>query len=193
MVRAQSPTVPPGSLWTAPQRPWTEADLAHLPEDGHRYEIVDGCLHVTPPYDDAHQRLTEEIVAALRSAAPPGWRPLTRTGVAVGDCRVVADAAVLRPGSPQDAAWATPADVALVVEVESPANRRYARCLKSCVYAEAEIESFWRIECTCNGPVAHLYTRAAAGHYQLHRSVQAGHCVVAELPYAVQVAPATWT
>jgi hypothetical protein len=99
---------------------------------------------------------------------------------------------VLRPGAARGQQWADPLDVALVVEVESAHSRRFDRCLKPGLYAEAGIESYWRIERTAAGPVAHLYTRASAGHYQLHRSVQPGQCVTAELPYAVQVAPATW-
>jgi Uma2 family endonuclease len=178
--------------WRPPETSWTGHDLLSLPDDGHRYEVIDGCLHATPPLSCDHQELVDEIVLTLRSAAPPGWRPISRIGVGIGNSFVIPDATVLRPGSPPDAMWADPVDVALVVEVESPCSRRYDRCLKEGLYAEAGIESYWRIEQTCNGPVAHLYTRAGGGHYHLHRSVQAGHCVVAELPYAVQVAPATW-
>jgi hypothetical protein len=29
--------------------PWTAADLAGLPDDGQRYEIIDGSLLVSPP------------------------------------------------------------------------------------------------------------------------------------------------
>jgi hypothetical protein len=28
---------------------WVEADLDRLPDDGNRYELIDGSLHVTPP------------------------------------------------------------------------------------------------------------------------------------------------
>jgi Uma2 family endonuclease len=182
----------PAYAWRAPEADWTAADLQNLPTDGHRYEVVDGCLHATPTVTDGHQEIVDEIVAALRSAAPPGWRPISRVGVRIAGSCLMPDAVVLRPGSRPDGAWAEPNDLALVVEVESAASRRFDRCLKPGLYADADIESYWRIECTSNGPVAHLYTRAAAGHYQLHRSVNTGECVVAELPYAVQVAPATW-
>ncbi len=29
-------------------RDWTWADLQEIPDDGHRYEIIDGSLHVSP-------------------------------------------------------------------------------------------------------------------------------------------------
>jgi Uma2 family endonuclease len=178
--------------WRPPEATWTEQDLHGLPDDGQRYEIVDGCLHATPPLAGTHQALVDEILAALRSAAPPGWRPIGPIGVRIGESYVTPDAVVLRPGMPPDATWADPADVALVIEVESPHSRRFDRYLKPSLYADAGIEPYWRIECTCNGPVAHLYERPGGGQYRQHRSIQAGHCVVTELPYAVQVAPATW-
>jgi Uma2 family endonuclease len=178
---------------SAPDRPWTETDLQTFSDDGHRYEIVDGGLHVSAPLDGDHQRIVDHVLADLRTAVPPGWQVVGGTGLRAQDSYVTPDIAVLLPGTPAGGSWADPVDVALVVEVESPSSRRFDRCVKPGLYAEAGVESYWRIERTSNGPVAHLYTRAAAGHYELHRSVNPGQCVTAELPYAVQVAPATWS
>lgn len=130
---------------------------------------------------------------ALKAAAPSGWRAIREIGVQLGDSTLIPDVTVLRPSSRFDAMWANPADVALVVEVESKGSRRHDRFTKPSLYAEAGIESYWRIERTSAGPVAHLYSRAAGGHYQLHQSVNPGDSYLAELPFAVQVAPATWT
>jgi Uma2 family endonuclease len=178
--------------WPAPQGDFTADDLLDLPNDGHKYEIIDGGLHVTPPADIEHHSVADDIMIALRTAAPAGWRAIREIGVQLGDSTLVPDVTVLRPGVARDTMWADPADVALVVEVESKGSRRHDRFTKPSLYAEAGIESYWRIERTSAGPVAHLYSRAAAGHYQLHRSVNPGDSHLAELPYAVQVAPATW-
>jgi Uma2 family endonuclease len=115
----------PSSLprWTAPDGPWTEPDLHLFPQDGHRYEIVDGSLHVTPPPDERHEAALRALVTTLRGAAPDGWWVCARMGIAAGDCQLVPDVTVLRPQS-SGATWSDPADVALVVEVESPASRR---------------------------------------------------------------------
>jgi Uma2 family endonuclease len=183
-------------LAPVPDGPWTERNLTGLPVNGHRYEIVDGALVVTPPVDDGHEMLCDEVAAVLRATAPPDWQVVPDVGLRVGDdngdSNLVADVAVLRPGAPADRTWTDTEDVALVVEVESHPSRRWDRCVKPGLYAEAGIESFWRIERTANGPIAHLYTRAAAGHYHLHRSVSTGETHLAELPYAVQLAPASW-
>lgn len=36
-------------------REWTYAEFARLPDDGNRYEVIAGDLHVTPPPDTPHQ------------------------------------------------------------------------------------------------------------------------------------------
>lgn len=177
--------------WVAPEGPWTEPDLHHFPQDGHRYEIVDGSLHVTPPLDDAHETVVDALVAVLRGGAPNGWWAASRMGVRIADSHLVPDVTVLRPGS-SGAVWCDPHDVALVVEVEMPATRRYDRQLKPGLYAEAGIASYWRIELPPGGPVAHLYARPSAGRYRTQSSVPAGRCVRAETPFGVNLTPANW-
>jgi hypothetical protein len=178
--------------WVAPSGPWTAPDLRAFPADEHCYEVLDGCLHVSPPRDDPHDALVSAVVDVLASAAPPSWRPVGGVGLHAGDSFLQPDVVVLRPGTPPAPEWVEPSDVALVVEIETAHSRRYDRWLKPCVYADAGVESYWRVERTHHGPVAHLYTRANAGHYDLHRSVSPGRVVTAELPFAVQIAPATW-
>src|SRR4051794_13873022 len=56
--------------WTAPDGRWTEPDLHLFPQDGHRYEIVDGSLHVTPPLDGPHEAVVRAVLTTLRGAAP---------------------------------------------------------------------------------------------------------------------------
>ena len=118
---------------------------------------------MSPPQDDGHRALVDTIVGLLGSAAPPSWRPLRPVGLRAGDSFVRPDVAVLRPGAPPAADWVDPSDVALVVEVETPHSRRVDRCLKPGLYADAGVESYWRIERTGHGPVAHLYTPGRRG------------------------------
>lgn len=182
-----------GSLvrWTAPLGAWTEPDLHLFPQDGHRYEIIDGSLHVSPPVDSAHEAAVSSVVGALRQAAPDGWWACSRLGIAFGASNLVPDVSVLRPHA-RGASWNNPADVALVVEVETPSTRRIDRLLKPALYAEAGIESYWRVEREPQGPVLSLYGLRADGGYALHRRVHGADLVAVDEPFPVRVAPSTW-
>ena len=52
---------------------WTLDDLAQLPDDGRRYEIIDGSLLilVSPPPSNYHQGLAFDSVARLVSHRHP--------------------------------------------------------------------------------------------------------------------------
>ena len=46
-------------------RPWTRRDLARLPDDGQRYEVLDGDLLVTPAPSPPHQLIALRLGAML--------------------------------------------------------------------------------------------------------------------------------
>lgn len=178
--------------WPTPGEAFRTEDLLDLPSGAHRYEIVEGSLRVEPPCTIAHHAIADEVRSDLKTAAPAGWRAVRQAGIQIGDSLVVPDVTVLLPGTDPMAMFAGPDSVALVVEVESMGSRKHDRFTKPALYAEAGIESYWRVEPTEAGPVAHLYDGASGGHYRHHRSVNPGDSHLVELPYPVQVAPATW-
>ncbi|HEY5879627.1 MAG TPA: hypothetical protein VIU11_12005, partial [Nakamurella sp.] len=47
---------------------WTVDDLLHSPDDGQRYEILDGVLLVTPAPVPAHQTTLLELTLLLHAA-----------------------------------------------------------------------------------------------------------------------------
>jgi len=51
--------------------PLTIADLESMPEDGHRYELIDGTLLVTPAPNTRHQCCVARLLIALGTAAGP--------------------------------------------------------------------------------------------------------------------------
>ena len=77
---------------------WRYADLEQLPDDGHRYEIIDGTLLVnaSPSYD--HQGVVGTLHVLLRTGAPPDFRVLTAPFdvVLADDTVVVPDLVVAR-------------------------------------------------------------------------------------------------
>lgn len=46
-------------------RLWTHRDLDDAPDDGNRYEVIDGVLHVTPSPTTWQQRVIAKLVAIL--------------------------------------------------------------------------------------------------------------------------------
>ncbi|WP_130511103.1 Uma2 family endonuclease [Krasilnikovia cinnamomea] len=182
-----------GSLarWTAPAGAWTKPDLHMFPQDGHRYEIVDGSLHVTPPLDDAHEAAVRALVTTLRGAAPPGWWVCARQGIQVGASNLIPDVTVLRPHS-SGSTWTHPADAALVVEVESAPSRRYDRLLKPALYADAGIPRYWRLELDVGEPALHVYVLESSAGYTHERTVRGVELTVLDAPYPVRVAPSSW-
>jgi Uma2 family endonuclease len=123
---------------------WTEADLDALPDDGHRYEIVDGSLLVTPRATDDHQGVGLNLALLLRQAAAVGWRVLYEVGVRVGG-NLIPDIAVLKPDSARGVEWREASDVALVVEIASKSTEATDRSLKVIKYAEAGVPAYWRV------------------------------------------------
>jgi Uma2 family endonuclease len=49
------------------QTPLTHRDLDDTPDDGNRWEVIDGELHVSPFPTPAHQRAVTKLVKALAS------------------------------------------------------------------------------------------------------------------------------
>ncbi len=168
--------------WSAPVGRWTEPDLHLFPQDGHRYEIVDGALHVTPPADLTHNSVVDQVVLALRTAAPSGWWVCARLGIEIDTSNLVPDVTVLRPRS-SGSTWVDPDDVALVVEVESPETRRYDRLLKPAVYAAAGIQSYWRVE---PGTAVSAYTLDGSAYRQVQR-IESAEQVKLDAPYPIRI------
>lgn len=122
-------------------RGWTWADLQQLPErDGHRYEIVDGSLYVSPSPSRPHQVAAGRIRDLLLEAAPDDVEALETVDVDMGDNVFQPDVVVM----PASAAYSAvgplePGQVLLAVEVVSPPSRRMDRLMKPAVLGEAGV------------------------------------------------------
>src|SRR3954471_21036029 len=125
---------------------YTVADLDDTPDDGQRYEVINGTLVVTPPPFMPHNERSQMIGLALLDQAPSSLKvSLTGTaGVEIETDCLIPDAIVYRAGSypgnlPAEA-------VLLIVEVTSPSNRRNDTVLKLDRYARAGIPHYWVVD-----------------------------------------------
>ncbi|MEQ4208689.1 Uma2 family endonuclease [Actinopolymorpha sp. B17G11] len=165
---------------------WTEDDLAALPDDGHRYEIIDGSLVVSPPPTSRHQSIVGNILAVLRAAAPAGWRVLHEVGLRVPGGNFIADGAALRPGADLDLVWQDPSAVGLVVEVASDSTQDLDDGSKAIKYARAGIPAYWRVARDGSIKVGKI---VRPGEYGLVTKVEVGQVWEATVPFPVMLDP----
>jgi Uma2 family endonuclease len=143
-----------------PLHGWTVDDLDALPDDDHlHYELVDGCLLVTPPPVLRHQSAVTQLSFLLHNAIARDWRVLAEAGLRVDDVNFrVPDVMVIRAEALAKAK-ADPEDVLLAVEVMSQSSVSTDRVAKPAQYAAHGIPHFWRLEL---GPGPVLVTHVLA-------------------------------
>lgn len=164
--------------------PWTVADLASLPDDGLRYELVDGTLLVSPAPSKLHQRAVGNLYLVLRDACPPDlevflaptdYQPtLTRS--------LQPDLLVVRRDDPGPAAVTTP--LALAVEVLSPSSRSVDRVLKRELYEQAGVASYWVVD-----PEVPSITAWTGPSYGEPTVVSGDEQLDVDLPFTIAVRP----
>ncbi len=62
----------------APSEPLTYGYLERMPDDGRRYELIDGVLIVTPSPTTRHQWVVSELFKASTAGVPPTSRCCSR-------------------------------------------------------------------------------------------------------------------
>src|SRR6266568_4957196 len=78
------------SDWPAATGPLTVADLERTPDDGRRYELVDGVLTVSPAPLIPHQVVLLELAVTLRSACPEDLELVPGPGLRMSDLTAAA-------------------------------------------------------------------------------------------------------
>jgi Uma2 family endonuclease len=126
---------------------WTVDDLDDLPEDDtRRYELVDGCLLVSPSPPNAHNGAANELSFLLHASIDPSWRIVAPGAVQLDRRNYREPDLLVLPREAMRKKYADPADALLVVEVMSPSSVTNDRFAKPGQYAQAGIAHYWRIE-----------------------------------------------
>ncbi|MBV8527210.1 MAG: Uma2 family endonuclease [Candidatus Dormibacteraeota bacterium] len=166
-------------------------DLYSLPDDGNRYEILDGAVVMTPPPNTAHQNVAAELTAILRDAtrgrrlkvffAPFAWR--------IGPGQVPEPDLVVAPPE-AFTARALERPPLLVVEILSPSGRGRDLFEKRRIYAEGRAAWYWIAD-----PVQPSLTvlRLAGAAYEDQAHVIADEVYEAREPFPVRVVPSALT
>lgn len=161
----------------------TYEDLCLLPNDGKRYEIIDGELFVTPAPNFGHQIVVTNLVAYLWGFLKD--HPLGRVIVSPFDV-VFSQFDVVEPDilyiSNARASVITEKNAQgspdLVVEVLSPSTKKIDRTTKLKLYARFSVEEYWIIDPEDNS--AEIYRRVNGG-LELAAKLEATDCLTSPL------------
>jgi Uma2 family endonuclease len=166
---------------------FTFEDLDAFPDDGLRYELFDGMLLVTPAPAPLHQQAVLETAVLLRAVCPPD----SRVYVAPLDFRPTPRRSlqpdVLVTRREDVGAKVIERPPLLAVEVLSPSTRSSDWMLKTQLYAEAGVPSYWLVD----PDEPSLTVLELAGEAYVEKAVVRGNEVYdAAAPFGVRVVPA---
>ncbi|MDQ4077878.1 MAG: Uma2 family endonuclease [Chloroflexota bacterium] len=134
------------------QGEWTYEDWLRLPDDGTRYEVINGVLHMTPAPSIAHQDATGNLYFAMKGHADV--QDLGKVFIAPVDVRLPGhpvpfepDILFIRKNRTEIIGEQEIEGVPdLVVEVLSPSNWYYDRKDKFEVYRGAGVQEYWIVD-----------------------------------------------
>ena len=168
-------------------RSLTYADLEHMPDDGHRYELLDGVLIVSPAPRPLHQRAVLHLAIRLSAACPRELEVL----VAPLDVVLAVDTAlqpdVLVARRSDLTTKNLPAAPVLAVEVLSPSTRRIDLLLKRSRYEAAGVASYWVVD--PDAPSLTVF-ELRAGRYGTAVEVRGAERYEASRPFVLTLTPA---
>lgn len=129
-----------------PRRPFTYADLALMPDDGHRYEIIDGVLIVSASPVPVHQRVVTRLLLLLAPLVPDDVEAFAGpVDVKLADDTVLVPDVLLARSETQGPRAVEGAPL-LAVEVLSPSTRNIDLTLKKARLQQAGCRHYWVID-----------------------------------------------
>ena len=174
--------------WPAPGKPFTVAELDRMPDDGHRYELLDGALLVSPRPNNSHQEVAAELLGPLRAACPAGLRALPEPAVQLSrDTEFAPDLVVIRQDQLTERRVTRPP--LLTVEIQSSSSALFDLSTKKAVYERFSIPSYWVVVPDVDQPELIAFA-LRDGRYQQVAHVTGGKPFRAERPFPVEVVPA---
>lgn len=130
---------------------WTAERARALPDDGNRYEVLDGELFVTPAPSRLHQRALQFLNRMLDPYILEhglGELLFSPADIEFSDDRLVQpDLFVTREAVASRAdTWRDIRGLVLAVEVLSPSTARADRNVKSRIYMEEDVGEYWIVD-----------------------------------------------
>jgi Uma2 family endonuclease len=167
--------------------PFTVHDLERMPDDGRRYELIDGTLIVSPAPGTRHQKIVIRLGALLEANCPEGMETLTAPYSVRPSETTELQPDVLVGWSEDFTEKLLPTAPVLAVEVLSPSTALHDINTKKVVYERIGVPSYWIID--PDQPSMEVFELDAERHYQLVAKVTGREAFQARRPFSVRIVP----
>jgi Uma2 family endonuclease len=166
---------------------FTLADLDRLPDNGLRYELVEGVLLVTPSRPAVHQDAVANLALKLRAHCPPTAKVLPGPLAFRPTTELLLQPDVLVFSREDTGTEWLELPLLLAVEVLCSATRTTDLVLKRVMYEQSGVESYWIFD-----PEVEMLTvlELEDGRYVERDVVKGEEAFEADVPFAVRVVPA---
>ncbi|HEY0639538.1 MAG TPA: Uma2 family endonuclease [Pseudonocardiaceae bacterium] len=168
-------------------RPFTVRDLEAMPDDGHRYELIDGMLFVTPAPGTRHQKVVLRLGALLDSVCPPDLHVLPAPFAVRPSDTLELQPDLLVARDEELTEKLLPTAPVLAVEVLSPSTTLNDLNTKKAAYERLGVPSYWIVDPI--EPRLTVFELSARGRYVTVAEVKGEDAFEAERPFPVRVVP----
>jgi Uma2 family endonuclease len=174
--------------WPPQGRPFTVGDLDRMPDDGRRYELLDGALVVSPRPTTVHQLAATRLTTLLENACPDDLCVLAEPALQLSaHTEFDPDIVVVRWEQVGAAKLTEPP--LLVVEIRSPRTALIDLNRKKTAYKEFGIQSYWIVDPDPQEPSIAIFELRDGRYVQLGKATGSG-MLETERPFPVEVVPA---
>jgi len=175
--------------WPAAGHPFTVAELDRMPDDGRRYELLDGALVVSPRPTTIHQFVAMRLLRVLADACPEDLCVVPEPAVELGpQTEFDPDLVVVRMDQIGGAKFTEPP--LLVVEIRSPSTALVDLNRKKAAYERFGVPSYWIVNPDPPQPELTVF-ELRDGRYALVATTPGPFA--AHHPFAVSIDPACLT
>jgi Uma2 family endonuclease len=178
-----------GEAWPGFGGPFTVAELDRMPSDGHRYELMDGVLVVSPRPTTVHQFVATRLIGVLSGACPEGLCVVAEPAVQLDPVTEFdPDLVVVHLDDVGNAKFTVPP--LLVVEVRSPSTALIDLNRKKAAYQKFGVPSYWIVDPEPARPELTVFALRDSGYVLEARSTQP---LTVPHPFTVTITPADLT
>ena len=178
-----------GEAWPGFGGPFTVAELDRMPSDGHRYELLDGVLVVSPRPTTVHQFVATRLASLLDQACPEGLSVMAEPAVQLDPVtELVPDLVVALIEEVGGAKLTAPP--LLAVEVRSPSTALIDLNRKKAAYEKFGVPSYWIVDPEPGRPELTVFELRESGYVLEATSTQP---LTVAHPFPVTVTPAGLT